>query len=59
MPTGRVRRIKASITIKEGPGLQQQWRGRFWLPESDRVEPRPICRLIGGDEGPGNWRSMV
>jgi hypothetical protein len=37
---------EASITIKEGPGLQV-WPGRYWLPADSRVEPGrkygPIC----------------
>jgi len=29
--------IEGSITIKDGPGLQE-WRGQFWLPEGSPVE---------------------
>jgi hypothetical protein len=31
-------KIDGSITINDGPGLQE-WRGRFWLPEGSPVEP--------------------
>ena len=41
---GLLDEIEGSITIPEGPGLQE-WRGRFWLPESSRVRP-------GGRYGP-------
>jgi hypothetical protein len=37
--------IEGSITIKEGPGLQE-WRGRFWLPAGGQVQPgRKYCLL--------------
>ncbi len=29
--------INGSIAIKDGPGLQE-WRGRYWLPESSPVQ---------------------
>jgi hypothetical protein len=40
--------IEGSITIEEGTGLQQ-WRGRFWLPDSDRVEAGHRYCLMGDD----------
>ena len=36
--------IEQSITMKEWPGIPE-WRGRFWLPESSRIQP-------GGRSGP-------
>jgi hypothetical protein len=30
--------IEGSIAIKEWPGVPE-WRGRFWLPESSRIQP--------------------
>jgi len=41
-------KIEGSITIKEGPGLQE-WRGRFWLPEGSPVEPGGKYCLIRDD----------
>ena len=40
--------IEGSIAIKDGPGLQE-WRGRFWLPESDQVEAGRMYRLFADD----------
>ncbi len=40
--------IEGSIAIKEGPGLQE-WRGRFWLPESSPVQPAGKYCLIRDD----------
>jgi hypothetical protein len=41
---GLLDEIEGSITIKEWPGVPE-WRGRFWLPESSRIQP-------GGRSGP-------
>jgi hypothetical protein len=31
--------IEGSITIPKWPGVPE-WRGRYWLPESSRIQPR-------------------
>jgi hypothetical protein len=41
---GLLDEIEESITIPEWPGVPE-WRGRFWLPESSRIQP-------GGGSGP-------
>ncbi len=40
--------IEGSIAIKEGPGLQE-WRGQFWLPDGDQVQPGDRYCLIHDD----------
>jgi hypothetical protein len=43
--------------IKESPVLHE-WRGRFWLPEGDRVDPaRKRCLM--GDDGRAVERSWI
>ncbi len=48
--------IEGSIAIKEWPGLQE-WRGRFWLPESSPVQPGGKYGLIR-DDGRAGERVM-
>jgi hypothetical protein len=35
---GLLDEIEETITIPEWPGVPE-WRGRFWLPESSRIQP--------------------
>jgi len=40
--------IEGLTPIKESPVLHE-WRGRFWLPEGDRVDPARKHCLMGDD----------
>jgi hypothetical protein len=40
--------IKGSSPIKESPGLDE-WRGRFWLPDGNLVDPTRKHCLIRDD----------
>lgn len=40
--------VEGSIAIEEGPGLQE-WRGRFWLPDSSPIRPGGKDSLIRDD----------
>ena len=50
-------KIARCPTANEWPGLQGEWRGRFWLPTDDRVEPGHSPWLVDNDGRAGADRS--
>jgi hypothetical protein len=45
---GLLDEVEGSIAIEEGPNLRE-WPGRFWLPDSSRVQPGGVSCLIRRD----------
>jgi hypothetical protein len=41
--------VAASPSPTEWPGLQEEWRGRFWFPTDGRVEPSRNPWLVCND----------
>jgi hypothetical protein len=48
-------KLARPVTTNEWPGLQEEWRGRFWLPTDGRVEPgrMPSMTLLETSHRPG------
>jgi hypothetical protein len=42
-------KIAETPTLKEWPGVREDWRGRFWIPTDGRVEPGRKQWLICND----------